>query len=807
MKLLALPIHPLFVYDGSQKPPFKRGKATSRGHGNAPIIQRSKELISRFRFPWHVAPGEAEAECARLQQAGVVDAVMSDDIDTLMFGSTFMIKNFSKESGTGTTAATHVTRYNMGNKSDVSSVPFDRPGMILFAMLSGGDYLPSGVPKCGSKLAAEIAKAGFGEDLLEILETNPSELDSNLNDWRDRLQFELEENESGYFTTKHKAVRIPDTFPDRAILQYYAKPIVSADHEMESLKDHLRSAWDLDIDPMSIRNFAAEHLEWNYRSGARKIIKLLAEPLVSYKLRLKRPVLGLAHSTLAPDCVTPWLQKIRRSRTNFGTDGMTEFQVEILPVDVVGIDLLGEQPNPQLVTEESQPSQTTVQTIEEEDDAEPAIEAATLQTPSKTRVTKRYDPLGIEKVWIFETVARLGLPELVKQWDDEQANKAASKAAPKKPATRRTGPKKKGPIDPGMKRGSILKYGTLTKERSELSPPFRMQLLEAVTPKSGNRNDFSSRDITSYPYAIDLENHQISPSMYAARETTGEIYSFTQEVDDLVGSFSNLHTTSPTPLSKRRPLMNPPRMRSRVSVLSASGGEDMESAVPITDTDIPTPSRQRRVDRVSTSMSTKKPNKQANKPCRDKYPSSQEAYALEEDTSCIHDLEKAVDSLSLNVRTGCHGPDQNDPRPPRKSASRKRAGIGKNRHCSTPQEQEPVMPTKNKPPLKNHQTRLPSDSLILSELGRDPDCRSSGQAFEDIKKTSKSSPRKKSCEPKSNPTKTIGHIENVTTSNGFWEVDASGGETSTETDALPHDGEKGQSKKKRLPRVSILDMI
>ena len=96
LKLLALPIHPLFVYDGRHKPPFKRGKAVSaRSYGNAPIIQRSKDLIERFRFPWHEAPGEAEAECARLQQAGIVDAVMSNDVDALMFGSGWTIMNFS----------------------------------------------------------------------------------------------------------------------------------------------------------------------------------------------------------------------------------------------------------------------------------------------------------------------------------------------------------------------------------------------------------------------------------------------------------------------------------------------------------------------------------------------------------------------------------------------------------------------------------------------------------------------------------------------------------------------------------------
>lgn len=95
LKFLALPIHPLFVYDGKDKPPFKRGKAVSgRSYGNAPIIRLSKVLIDLFKFPRHDAPGEAEAECARLQRAGVVDAVMSNDVDALMFGSTLTVMNF-----------------------------------------------------------------------------------------------------------------------------------------------------------------------------------------------------------------------------------------------------------------------------------------------------------------------------------------------------------------------------------------------------------------------------------------------------------------------------------------------------------------------------------------------------------------------------------------------------------------------------------------------------------------------------------------------------------------------------------------
>lgn len=38
------------------------------------------------------APGEAEAELAFLNQIGVIDAVLSDDVDTFVFGGTMVIR-------------------------------------------------------------------------------------------------------------------------------------------------------------------------------------------------------------------------------------------------------------------------------------------------------------------------------------------------------------------------------------------------------------------------------------------------------------------------------------------------------------------------------------------------------------------------------------------------------------------------------------------------------------------------------------------------------------------------------------------
>jgi len=798
---------------------------SARSYGSAPIIRRSKELIEKFKFPWHEAPGEAEAECARLQRAGIVDAVMSNDVDALMFGSTLTIMNFSKESGTGTSASTHVTCYRMGNEGQVSNIPLDRAGMILFAMLSGGDYLPTGVPKCGSKLAAQIAKAQFGDDLLKEISSQSPDLDARLNEWRERLQFELEENESGWFTTKHKAVRIPETFPDRTILKYYAEPMVSTEDEMAALRRRLRHAWDCEIDSFAIRSFAAEHFEWNYRSGARKVIKLLAEPLVSYRLRLQRPVTGVRSGTLAPDCDTPWMQKVHKSRANFGTDGTTELQMDMLPVDVVGIDLLAEEPNPPLPSKETVASQNTHDSGDE-DDPEVTAEMAP-PTPSKSRVTKRYDPLTVEKVWIFETVARLGVPEIVKKWDDEQAAKAAKAAAPKpkKSTTGRTGPKKKGPIDPSMVRGSILKYGTLTKERSELSSSTKTHLLEAATSTKPVKDQRSP--IQSMP-PIDPGMDSSSPSMYSQRQASDQTPFTSHELDDHTGTSSSLRTMS-TPTAKRHPMATQPRMRARAGILASTEGDIEEPIIPSVET-VASPQNFPKGIKFTYSVSGDETPETAFEVGEEylvtaspAFEGSRHRHRKPVKSSCptwkphvIEDMKEVNGSLSLSLKEGKDVLQRSPVRPLSLRASSKTEEL---EVCSSSsQTPKPETHVSSETSASFH--GLPMDAKGFDTLPAEPgdqhltpSSRSSSPSkpLRNSKDKPGACTKMKGRDPEQ--TQTIGHLENLSTSNGFWAVDCLGqfedDPTITATchsANVKHDQKKAD-RKKRVPRVSILDLV
>ncbi|OTA81335.1 hypothetical protein M434DRAFT_51004, partial [Hypoxylon sp. CO27-5] len=87
--LLRMNVQVIFVFDGPNKPWKRRPNGQNYSEENVVLL---KEILFQLSIPHHEAPGEAEAECARLEALGVVDAVWSDDSDTFMFGCTTLIQ-------------------------------------------------------------------------------------------------------------------------------------------------------------------------------------------------------------------------------------------------------------------------------------------------------------------------------------------------------------------------------------------------------------------------------------------------------------------------------------------------------------------------------------------------------------------------------------------------------------------------------------------------------------------------------------------------------------------------------------------
>jgi 5'-3' exonuclease len=59
------------------------------------VVRREcQELLQHFGIPYIIAPAEAEAQCAWLNEQGLVDGVVTDDNDALLFGARHVYRHF-----------------------------------------------------------------------------------------------------------------------------------------------------------------------------------------------------------------------------------------------------------------------------------------------------------------------------------------------------------------------------------------------------------------------------------------------------------------------------------------------------------------------------------------------------------------------------------------------------------------------------------------------------------------------------------------------------------------------------------------
>ena len=468
LRLQRLAIQPLFVFDGPHKPPFKRNKKTNVTGGSA-LNLVATELFDLFGFPYIHAPGEAEAECAILQQRGIVDAVLSEDVDTLMFGCTLHLRNWTSEGTRGNKSPTHVDVYHASDiKAGKSGL--DREGMVLVALMSGGDYVPAGIPGCGPKVACEAARAGFGSDLFNI---NAKDAIS-LRQWRERLEYELRSNESGFFRTRHKTLQIPENFPDKAVLYYYMHPVVSNEQQIQKYRDQIK--WS-QVNILGLRRFCVKAFDWRGYTGLRHFVRVAAPAVLGQRLAE-----GLGGCSSFDDMDIQAEEEEKQVRTVCGrrnhitADGIPELRVGYIPKDVIGLDLEAE-----LQAEKDIPvTHTAVFSSDEE--AEPALELEASIDPVPAHRRKRgpstYDPAKPEKEWFPETYVKLGVPLTVENWEAEMRD-------PKTFATRKIRAKSK--LNGGMRNGAIEPFLRVRKPgyRDRMSSPIEDKAPPIHVTKTG----------------------------------------------------------------------------------------------------------------------------------------------------------------------------------------------------------------------------------------------------------------------------------------------------------------------------------
>ncbi|OAQ92035.1 flap structure-specific endonuclease [Purpureocillium lilacinum] len=429
VRLLGTPVQPIFVFDGPNKPVFKRNKRSGRGDGVA--TAQAKQLIRLFGFAVHDAPGEAEAECALLQKHGIVDAVLSEDVDTIMFGCTKTLRNWSSEGKTSKTP-THVSLYDVHDPK-IAEVGLDREGMVLIALMSGGDYLPDGIPGCGVKVAYEAAKAGFGKSICRLKASDASGIKA----WRESLTHQLRTNEQGHFRTKHRALIIPEDFPNIEVLRYYTHPVVSPQSTLDAVRQKLERKQTIQLE--ALREFTRETFDWDYKIGAVKFIRVLGQSLLVH---------NLSEGATSPH---GWVKRISGRRQHFTTDATPELRLAYVPEEVVPIDLSKE------VDEVVASGRDGLALNSDDDfgaDNDPSGAVDSVRAPKVFDVTKP------DLTWVLESVARRFIPDTVRSWEE-----AATAKAPRKSPAKKTASAPKPKKSTGMPRGALDGFVRVTKPK------------------------------------------------------------------------------------------------------------------------------------------------------------------------------------------------------------------------------------------------------------------------------------------------------------------------------------------------------
>jgi Holliday junction resolvase YEN1 len=244
-RILTLNIQLVFVFDGPGVP-AKRGR-----HGGLrpkwEELRLLKQMLTCFGIPYQEAPGEAEAECSRLQILGIVDAVWSQDSDCLMFGCTLWIHDdrVAKVAGNNDRSKDNTKKNSKTVRVIRAADMRERLGLtpealVLFAMLSGGDYDPTGLRGCG---VATALRAARNEQLVCSLVSCQNQRDCST--WSGYLAAWLRTAPRGGM------ICVPGDYPNYKILQKYYKPKVSSDEALLSSaklnRDNVRPIDELEL--------------------------------------------------------------------------------------------------------------------------------------------------------------------------------------------------------------------------------------------------------------------------------------------------------------------------------------------------------------------------------------------------------------------------------------------------------------------------------------------------------------------------------------------------------------------------------
>jgi len=124
------------------------------------IIEQSKEILEAMGIPVIQAPSEGEAEAATLAREGMVWAAASQDYDSLLYATPYLIRNLTSPRRKKTKSGLYIDIKPelIEFQAVVRALEIDKDQLICLAILVGTDYNPGGIKGLGQKRALEIVQ-------------------------------------------------------------------------------------------------------------------------------------------------------------------------------------------------------------------------------------------------------------------------------------------------------------------------------------------------------------------------------------------------------------------------------------------------------------------------------------------------------------------------------------------------------------------------------------------------------------------------------------------------------------------------
>ncbi len=136
------------------------------------MVADAKELLDAMGIPWVDAPSEGEAQASVMAAEGTVNAVASQDHDSLVFGAPVLVRNVTisgKRRLPSKGIVINVVPERITLATVLASTGLTREQLVDFAILLGTDFNPDGFEGVGPATALKyLKKYGRLEDIKEL---------------------------------------------------------------------------------------------------------------------------------------------------------------------------------------------------------------------------------------------------------------------------------------------------------------------------------------------------------------------------------------------------------------------------------------------------------------------------------------------------------------------------------------------------------------------------------------------------------------------------------------------------------------